>query len=361
MPFILYSYLTSEILAPFFASLLILNGVLFTGRIMQVIDLIFTMNISLADFIRLCIYITPKLLLFSIPMASTLAVIIAFGRLLSDNEIVALKAAGIGLYKMIPPVIIFAVATALATVFFATKFIPAGTVAMHDLFVKLATEKINNGVQAKRFSDNTGDIVLYVNKINTDNTWDGVYLSDLRDKKHPITILAKEGSLTPHVEQMYISMNLKNGSLHRVDGVITQTMTFKNYQINLPIKAPKTMVGQQLSRSSMTQTALLQAAHNPQNGARFLSEYHKRLALPIGCFILTLLGMPLALRGRPGQRNWAIPLGIGFFLLYFISLTMAENLANNTNLPIGPIMWLPNIFFGIITVSILWATAKEKL
>ncbi len=50
MPLILYSYLAAEILAPFFASLLILNGVLFTGRLMQVIDMIFTLNIEAVDF-----------------------------------------------------------------------------------------------------------------------------------------------------------------------------------------------------------------------------------------------------------------------------------------------------------------------
>ena len=52
MPFILYSYLAAEILAPFFASLLIVNGVLFTGRIMQIIDMIFGLNIGFADFLR---------------------------------------------------------------------------------------------------------------------------------------------------------------------------------------------------------------------------------------------------------------------------------------------------------------------
>lgn len=365
MPLILYSYLSAEILAPFFASLLILNGVLFTGRIMQVIDLIFTMNIGFADFIRLCVYLLPKLLLFSIPMASSMAVIIAFVRLVNDNEIIALKAAGISLYKMLPPVIIFAGCTALATGFFATKFIPAGTVAMHDLFIKLATEKINKGVQAKRFSDNTGDIVLYVNKINQKTRqWQGVYLSDLRDKNHPVTVLAQKGSLSPHLEEMYISMDLQDGSLHRTDGAISQTIKFKNYKINLPVKAPKSISGQSLSRSSMTQKELLRSAQrikgNPQKKASFLSEYHKRLALPVGCFILSLLGLPLALRGRPGRRNTAMPLGIGFFLLYFIVLTMAENLCSSAKFSPGLIMWIPNVIFGGITVFFITITANEK-
>ncbi|NOX25263.1 MAG: YjgP/YjgQ family permease [Deltaproteobacteria bacterium] len=362
MPLILYSYLTAEILAPFFASLIVINGVLFTGRVMQLIDLIFTMNISLADFIRLCVFISPKLLLFSIPMASSIAVIIAFIRLVNDNEIIALKAAGVSLYKMLPPVIVFAACTALATGFIATKFIPSGSVAMHNLFLKLATDKISNGVQAKHFSDDTGDIVIYVNKINqATGKWQGVYLSDLRDSEHPITIVAANGSLISHMEDMYISMDLHNGSLHREDGSISQTVTFKDYKINLPVQVPKSIGRQNLSKSSMTQEDLLRAAARSGagsgKGAHFLSEYHKRLALPAGCFILTLLGLALALRGRPGQRNMAMPLGIGFFLLYFISLTMAENLSASAGIPVGLTMWLPNIIFGAITIAIMRSTA----
>ncbi len=364
MPLLLYSYISAEILAPFFASLLILNGVLFIGRLMQVVDLIFAMNIGLTDFIRLCVYLSPKLLLFSLPMASSIAVIIAFTRLTNDNEIVALKAAGVSLYKMMPPVILFAACTALITGYSAVHFIPAGSTAMNNLFIKLATEKINSGVRARRFSDNTGALVIYAEEVTPrTRAWKGVYISDLRDKAHPVTIIAARGTLTPHLDRMYISLSLDNGTMHRTDGRLTQTIKFAHYNINLPVKPPKLIAGVGTSRSSMTQEALLKAAHNPAKTpaqrAEFLSEYHKRLALAGGCFILTILGMPLALRGRPGRRNLALPVGIGFFLLYFICLSIAESLTMTTILPVGLIMWLPNIILGFITIIITRSTAAE--
>ena len=81
MPILLYIYLGTEILAPFFASFLILNGILFLGRLVPFLDIIFNYNIGLVDFIRLCSYILPNLMLFSIPMASMIGVIIAFTKL----------------------------------------------------------------------------------------------------------------------------------------------------------------------------------------------------------------------------------------------------------------------------------------
>lgn len=368
MPLILYSYLASEILAPFFASLIILNGVLFTGRLMQIIDLIFDLNIGLADFIRLCSFLLPNLLLFSIPMASTMAVIIAFSRLTSDNEMIALKASGLSLYRMLPPIAAFALCTALLTGFFSTKLIPAGSLAMKNLFIKLATEKIDKGIQAKRFSENTGDIVLYVNEVDRDTrNWSGVYLSDLRDKKNPITVLAKYGSLSPHLENMYITLELEDGTLHRSAGETSQTIQFNSYTINMPVEPPQAIGGKSMTdvtKNDLNQKELLEYAdrygRQSINGISFMVEYHMRLVLSVGCFILSLLGLPIALKSKAGSRNIGVPLGLAFFLIYYVFVTAAKGMCDSSSLPIAVIMWTPNIFFGLLTAAILSITASEK-
>lgn len=368
MPLILYSYLLTEILAPFFASLIILNGVLFTGRLMQIIDLIFELNIGLADFIRLGAFLLPNLLLFSIPMASTMAVIIAFSRITSDNEMIALKASGLSLYRMLPPIALFALCTALLTGFFSTRLIPAGSMAMKNLFIKLATEKIDKGIQAKRFSENTGDTVLYVNEVDRDTgNWSGVYLSDLRDKKNPLTVVARYGSLSPHLENMYITLQLEKGTLHRSAGEISQTIQFDTYTINMPVEPPQAIGGQsmtEVSKNDLGQAGLLEYAERygrkSINGISFLIEYHQRLVLPVGCFILSLLGLPIALKSKAGSRNIGVPLGLAFFIIYYVFVTAAKGLCDTSTLPVAVIMWAPNVIFGLLTTAILAITAAEK-
>lgn len=368
MPFILYSYLTAEILAPFFASLVILNGVLFTGKLMQIVDMIFGLNIGLADFFRLCTYIAPNLLLFSIPMAGTLGVIIAFTRLSNDNEIIALKASGLNLYRLLPPVFLFALSAALLSGFLSAKMIPAGNIAMKSLFVRLATEKIDKGVQEKRFSEGTGDIVLFVDTIDPKTKkWQGVYLSDLSDKENPITVIAKSGRLASHMENMFVSLDLDEGTMHRTENNTTQTIEFDRYQINIPIDPPKSIDStphNQLDKSTLSQTELLEQVKKfgPKSymGNNYLVEYHKRIVLAAGCFILCLLGLPIALRSKAGQRNFGIPLGLAFFILYFVAITAAKGFCDNTSLNAGFVMWVPNIVFALITLTVLVITASEK-
>lgn len=367
MPILLYTYLATEILAPFFASLIILNGVLFLGRLVPLLDTIFNFGIGFADFIRLCAYIAPKLLLFSIPMASMMGVIIAFTRLINDNEIMALKASGIGLYKMLPPVALVAACTALLTIFSSVTMIPKGTVAMKKLFFQLAKEKIDKGIQPKQFSEGIKNVVLYVDAIAPESgKWQGVYVSDLRRKDTPITIMAGTGSLTAQLDKMQLTLHLADGSLHRAVDDLTQTARFARYTIKLPVETPKFIDGDSataVGKNGLTQKQLLEkaAAYGPASpaGLSMLIEYHQRLALPVGCFILTLLGLPLAMQGKPGFRSMGVPLGLGFFVLYYVLITAAKTMAENATLPVSATMWLPNAVFAAWTIYFIRRIARE--
>ena len=72
-------------LAPFFASLVILSGVLFLSKMVPFLDIVLDLGIGFADFLRLCAYMTPNLLLFSLPMTGMLAVILCFSRLSNES------------------------------------------------------------------------------------------------------------------------------------------------------------------------------------------------------------------------------------------------------------------------------------
>ena len=368
MPLLLYTYLATEILAPFFASLLILNAILFLGRLVPLLDIIFDFGINLADFLRLAAYIMPKLLLFSLPMASMMGVIIAMTRMTNDNEVMALKANGVGLYRMLPPVVLVAVCTALLTAFTANSLIPQGTVAMQKLFFQLAKEKIDRGVQEKQFSEGIREVVLYAEHVKPhSNVWQGVYVSDLRDPKTPVTVLAQQGSLRADMAAMQITLHLTDGSLHRALGPKTQTILFREYSLHLPMQPPTTVAGDSLTQTGKTGMTLgeLEAAAaalevgNPDRTG-YLVEFHQRLALPVGCLILSLFGLPLTLVGRPARRSVGVPLGLLSFVLYYILLTAAKAFSEKGMLPVGVIMWLPNLAFALLTFTFIRRVASES-
>ncbi len=368
MPFLLYTYLATEILAPFFASLLILTSILFLGRLAPMLDVILDFGINPPDFIRFCAYILPNMLLFIIPMAAMIGVIIGFSRMVSDNEIIAMKAGGIGLYRMLPPVILIAAITAGATALVSTTFIPVGNTATKQILFRLAKEKIDNGLKERQFSQSLGEMVIYVDKVDPDTKeLNGVYISDMRTPQTPTTIIARNGSLNAHMDSMEVHLELSDGSMHRAPEELSQTVLFKKYTLKIPLQEPKAVLGESaddINKGRLSQEELLTRANhlgrNSKEGASFLTEYHKRLAMPVGCFILSLLGLPLALFTRHGRKPLGLPLGLGFFIIYYAMLTGATGYAENSTDLIALLIWLPNLLFAALTIFFIRQVAEEK-
>ncbi len=365
LPLLLYSYIASEMLAPFFASFIILYCVFFLIRLLPLLDVVLELRIGLDDFIRLFSYIFPHLLLYVIPMASMTGVIVGFTRLTNEREILVLKSCGTSLKQITPPVIAFALAISLLTGFFSISLIPAGEVAMKNLLFQLAKEKIDKGLQEKKFTETLGDLVVYVDSIDEQEQWQGVYVSDMRDREQPIIIMAQAGHLAADIDKMMVTIVLNDGTMHHTDEFDNQIIRFKRYQVQIPIRPPTRIDGDDLTvigKGSMNQQQLIEAAgkygRKTKEGVVYLTEFHHRLALPVGCFILSLLGFPLGLQAGPGKRAIGVPLGLAFFVLYYILFTFGRVLSEDLSLPVVVGMWLPNFIFLGLT---LWVFRRVEI
>ena len=366
-PLLLYSYIATELLAPFFASFIILYCVFFLVRLIPLLEVVLELHIGLADFIRLFSYIFPHMLFYVIPMASMAGVIICFTRMTNDREILAFKACGISLRKMLPPVVLIAAAIATLTGFFSVQLIPAGAVAVKQLMFHLAKEKIDKGLKEKEFTEALGDLVVYVDTIDKEDNWHGVFVSDMRGRQQPLITVAKSGHLEAEMDKMMVTVILNDGTLHNAEGLDNQVIRFQRYQLQIPLRPP-TRIGREdvtvMDRGSMSQEQLLaNAAHygpDTRQGRIFRAEYHHRLALPVGCFILSLLGLPLGLLAGPGKRAVGLPLGLACFVLYYITYTITGVMGEEGVLPLVFGMWLPNILLLALTVFVFLRADQEK-
>ena len=366
-PLLLWSYVATEMLAPFFASFIILYCVFFLIRLIPLLEVVLALQIGFADFVRLFSYIFPHMLLYVIPMACMAGVIIGFTRMTNDREILALKASGISLRRMLPPIVLIAAAIALLTGYFSIRLIPAGELGVKQLMFTLAKEKIDKGLKAKEFTEALGDLVVYVEEIDEQQGWHGVYVSDMRGRVQPLITMARSGRMSADMENMMVTVVLDDGTLHNAEGRDNQVIHFKQYQLQIPLRPPTRVGGEDVTtqnRNTMSQQQLLAAAdrHGPRTkvGRMYLSEYHHRLSLPVGCFLLSLLGLPLGLQAGPGRRAVGIPLGLGFFIFYYITFTISRVMSEEGTLSMVVGMWLPNIFFLALTVFIFHRVEQER-
>jgi lipopolysaccharide export system permease protein len=189
----------------------------------------------------------------------------------------------------------------------------------------------------------------------------------MRDQKIPSITMAKSGSMVGDTRKMQVTIILEDGSLNRPDGTYSQTVTFDRYQINIPLHIPSVIDGTDVTRlsiSSMTMSQLQQTVskvgRKTKAGREALIHYHKRLVLPMGCFILSLLGLPLGLQARAGKSAIGIPLGLAGFILYYVLFTVGKNLSETSSLPVWASMWFPNLIFFVFVLFLLRQTANEQ-
>ncbi len=363
-PLLLYSYLATEMLAPFFASFVIMNCIFFLVKLIPFLDVVLELNISFSDFIRSFSYLFPNMLLYSIPMASMMGVIIGFTRLCNDSEILAFKACGISIYNILPPVIMVSFVISMITAYFSINLIPAGEIAMKQLMYQLAKEKIDKGIKQKQFTAALGDLVVYVEEVDKKtNEWKDVWVSDMRGQKTPTITMAQTGMMSTDLKSLLVTITLNDGSLHRSNTKQSQIVTFDHYTINIPLTPPtssKNIIGIAGMNMGQLQEKAVYYGKSSKLGRKYLVHYHKRLALPVGCLIMSLMALPLGLQAGPGKRASGIPLGLAFFIFYYVVHTIGKTLAEDTSVPVAIAMWTPNIFFAIITAFAIVRVANEK-
>jgi len=368
IPLLLNSYLATEMLAPFFASFIIMNCVFFLVKLVPLLNLVLEMGIEFSDFVRLFSYIFPNIFLYSLPMSAMMGVIVGFTRLTNDSEILALKFCGTSLYQTVPSVVIVSTAIALLTGFFSIKLIPASEIAMKQLMFQLAKEKIDKGIQEHQFTEALGDLVVYVEKANKKtNEWENVWVSDMRNQTIPIITMATTGKMIANVDNMMVTIILNEGSLHHSNEDKSQIVNFNQYRINIPLQPPTVVGGKSMTKLSsgmMTMSQLQQRAtelgRDTRKGREMLIQYERRIVLPVGCLIISLLGLPLGLLGGPGKRAIGVPIGLFFFILYYILFTFSKSIAKEGVLPVEIAMWIPNGIFFILTLYCLNKMTHEQ-
>lgn len=362
----LNSYLFKEITVPFFLSLIIFTFVLLLDRMMQLIELVIGKGVQISDIGMLIVYIMPSFLTLTIPMSFLLALLLAFGRLSSDSEIIAMKASGISLYQMLIPVSILSVMAYTMTFYLFIYALPWGNQAFRVKVFDIASSKASTAIKEGVFNDDFEGVVMYVEKFeNTGKKMHGIMIHDMREKQE-YTIFAKDGSIVSDPLAMTITMYLKNGEIHNAGSQLSyDRISFKNYDMRLSFKASSEKRGD-LSKGDREMTLaelkkkVAELRGRGENFKQFEVEIYKKYAIPFACIVFGLIGAPLGIQSRRSGRAWGFSLSLAIFLVYYISLTGGESLGDKGVIPPVLAVWGINVIFFFLGVYLIYMVGSER-
>ncbi|MDO3379396.1 LPS export ABC transporter permease LptF [Geoalkalibacter halelectricus] len=361
-------YILRETLAPFILGVAIFTFVLLMGRLLRLVELVLNKGVPLADILKLFAYLLPSFLVLTLPLAFLLAVLLGFGRLSADAEVVALKSSGVSLYDMARPVLVLALAVSLLTALLTFYAEPQGKRAFRDQVFEIAHARATVGVEPRIFNDEFDGLVLYANSIDDrSGLMQGLFISDERIGREPAVILARSGRAISDPQALTLTLRLQQGAIHRLQDrrgeSVYQIVEFDNYDIQLDLgRELRNFRERQKRESEMSLAELGQAiAHaDAEEKRKYLVERHQRLVMPLAPVLFALIGIPLGIQSQRSSRGGGFALALAVFLAYYLVFSFAETLGHEGLVPPAAAMWLPNLVFLAAGIALLRMTAREK-
>lgn len=357
---ILQRYLMREIVGIFILSLVIFTLVLLMGRMIKLMEMVVANGVPLFEVLHLIGLLLPSFLVLTIPMALLLAVLLAIGRFSADNEITIIKASGLSISSLLPPILLVAAGAFLITLFTSVVAVPWGNSGFKQLTMEVARKYAASAIRERIFRDDLPGIVLYVDDFDEmQRTMQHVMIQDSRNPDKPLTIFAKSGVISSD-EEGTLRILLKQGSIHTQQKQDYRLISFAEYLLTA-----ESGRGTPPARTELdfTITELRQQAassqQTPSVRLKTLVELHSRFAFPAAAFVFAILALPLGLSNRRSGKGAGFTVSILILLVYYIMLSFLRTMAEKGGIPPALAVWIPNLLFLLLGLFLLRLASRE--
>jgi lipopolysaccharide export system permease protein len=347
-------YIFTEILVPFLLTLGTLMLVLLTDQLLRLVELLVNKGVGILTLLKVLAAIIPPFLVLSIPAGVLIGVIIAYNRLSSDSEIIALQAGGWSQLRLLAPAMTFAVLAFAVSFTLSIWFQPWTGRPIRRMGLALLRDQAAVAIEPGQFNEPVKDMVIFVEDTPTPDSMKGILIHDLRDPEWTTLTVADDGSILQAPGEAAFGFRLRDGNLYRFskkDPDRSQQIRFASYEFKIDF-------GNRLKNDGLGDQpepeALIRAiAAHPEKAPRYrrlLGEHYKNIAFPFSCLIFALVGVPAGITirrtGRLGGFALGILVGTGYYFLLFV----ADYLTATGKVDPAAAVWLPNIIVGALGI-----------
>jgi lipopolysaccharide export system permease protein len=359
-------YLLREIAIPFGLGLAIVTLILLIARILKLVELVVNRGVPLLQVLKLFSYILPAFLELTVPMALLLAVLVAFGRLSSDSELIAMNASGVSLYQLLAPVAVFAAAVYVVSLGLSLYARPWGNSLLRSALFDIARTRAGAAIKEKVFTDDFPGLVIYVDHIEPPgNRLHGVLISDTRDAAQRNTVFAEMGLLVQDEETKTMLLRLLGGTMHafyQKDASYPLTRC-RVYDITLDLTATLDRARRQekdVSEMTIPELRRAMAAKRSAGQPTFIErvELQRKFSIPFASLVFAAVAVPLGIRPTRAVRSRGLTLSLVIIFVYYLLLTLGDNLGSRGALPAWVAMWLPNALLAIVALVLFVHAAQ---
>ena len=325
--------------------------------------LVFTLFELLSDILRnqvspltvgeYLLNVVPYFLYNTTPLSMLLAVLVTFGLLQKSNEITAIKATGISLYRIIVPVLIASILVAGVLFLSDQLYLPYTNKRQDALRNRIKGKPAQTYLRPERqwmFGQHS-DIYYYQFFDPDRNVFGGV--SVFQFDPHTFQITHRITADRAHWSDSMGKWVYEQGWERSLSGAAIEN--YRKFDVaTYPelAEAPAYFKKEIKQSSEMSYEELRRYIHDlEQSGfdvVRLRVQLQKKIAYPLITLVMAILAIPFALSAGKRSAVAGVATAIGIGVVYWTISGLFEAMGNLSQLPPAVAAWSPDLVFGFI-------------
>lgn len=350
-------HIGKQILGTTIFAVLILSGVFLLGNIFKEARPLFVGKHPSPYLVLQFIFsVLPFSLIFTIPFSFLAAVMLVFGRLSADNEIVAMRMAGRSIPRIALPVFVIAAALSALCFWLNVQVAPKAKTNIKTLLFDAVKEDPNKFLDPGVVQTQLKDRRIYVRE-RDDDTLYGVHIHDIGNDenghKEKGYTFAEKANLFIDLDKNQLRLKLINATMETVDknGVRSPISIGEVEPVifNFELENKRKIRASYMTNAEIKEYLATDPKIKQDKLRDFKHEVTHRHSFSLACLAFAIIGVPLGMNARRRESSTGFVLSIGIGLLYFLFHIFADQ--SKSTGPLNTLLyWTPNIlalFLGL--------------
>ena len=362
-------FVSRELLVNVLFAIAVLSLVLVVGNIFRkLLPLLVNHDVPMEYLITFIAYVLPFSLIFTIPWGLLTAILLVFGRLSADNELMALRSSGVSISRIcIPLAGITLICTAIC-LWLNVQAAPAAQEKLRSAIFDLATSNPMALFGSDQIIDQFPGRKIYVGK-KEGNKLENITVFELNKNLLPVKVTyARTGMLEADLANKQILMHLYQAryqardekdpyDLRKIrDGIYMAEGTLPISLEELYEKEKKRPY-----RSALSIEQLLDQLKSEDQRERSASrtEINKRFSFPFACIAFAIIGVPLGVTAHRRETSVGFAMGLIVAVSYFLFVIIGDTLRGNPKVHPELLVWFPNVLFIVLGTFLFRRLARQ--
>ncbi len=367
---VLLKYLCKELFMYFAICFCFFFVVFFVNNILLLAETILSHHVKVSAVLKLILYCLPSIVAQSAPFATLVGFLMCLGRMVTDNEIMILRATGQRYSLILIPVLVMGMLISVFSFVMNDYFLPLGILKFNRLRRQIVQTDPAVEIERNSIKRMNGTTIVIGDVSDNNIIRDMVFFNTDSDGNDRIIITGR-GAVEPSQDEgVLMKFNMGKTTVFSIDPddrktfdvLESQSASFNVFD-SVVTDTVNRIDPRELTSFDLWKKIEVMATDQSVTKKRlnhYKLEFNKKFSMPFGSIFFAMLAFPLALIfGKRDGLTLGLIFGIIISVLHWAASILGQTFGVKSGWNGFIVMWTPNFVIGIVGI-LLYIRLRKK-